>query len=329
MEESQWVDGNASRQDVTVFCCQRCRCVLFSKEQLSSQHDEGRHQFAYRRQRKEANQAQVAAPADHQAPNGEAREGEEEDEESGGGTVNKCTSWFVSEPNAWMSRCTSGDDTSTGKLVCPSCTNRVGSFSWSGSQCSCGTWIVPAFQFPKSKLDTRIRAMDSIPADAQSPTITAAPEPFEEALENFQISDEGTSESRGSEIQELRKAKHREWLDHTNVGDGEAYWRSALYQGGGEECSLTTIQKKSFDGVAQVSDMLSKSSAKLAGRITVLQGPKALAAPSTSTRVLFSVEGIEGVMGETLVWSSEEDCKVHHVIRVRNPFEDMYMSDTV
>ena len=40
-----------------------------------------------------------------------------------------------------------------GKLHCPGCSSRLGSFSWAGSQSATGAWIVPAFQLHLSRLD--------------------------------------------------------------------------------------------------------------------------------------------------------------------------------
>lgn len=44
-----------------------------------------------------------------------------------------------------------------GKLVCPNarCAARLGSFNWSGTQCSCGSWVVPAVQVVGSKVDRK------------------------------------------------------------------------------------------------------------------------------------------------------------------------------
>ena len=44
-----------------------------------------------------------------------------------------------------------------GKIVCPNlkCGNRVGSHNWSGAQCACGAWVVPAIQFLKKTVDLR------------------------------------------------------------------------------------------------------------------------------------------------------------------------------
>ncbi|CAA7045443.1 unnamed protein product [Microthlaspi erraticum] len=43
-------------------------------------------------------------------------------------------------------------DVSEGKLMCPECKARIGSFHWSGSYCSCGSKIVPAFQLQMSRV---------------------------------------------------------------------------------------------------------------------------------------------------------------------------------
>eukprot|EP00250_Pteridium_aquilinum_P012107 c20516_g1_i1 orf=399-1382(-) len=61
-----------------------------------------------------------------------------------------CTSVFV-EPMQWMMAVQEGGV--LGKLSCASCNARLGSFNWAGVQCSCGTWVVPAFQLHKSRLD--------------------------------------------------------------------------------------------------------------------------------------------------------------------------------
>ncbi|XP_010489973.1 PREDICTED: dual specificity protein phosphatase 12-like [Camelina sativa] len=66
------------------------------------------------------------------------------------GDPNQCTSIFV-EPIVWMN--TVEDFVSEGKLLCPKCSAKVGSFDWSGSYCSCGSKIVPAFQLQMSRVD--------------------------------------------------------------------------------------------------------------------------------------------------------------------------------
>ncbi|MCL7023093.1 hypothetical protein MKW94_012203 [Papaver nudicaule] len=39
------------------------------------------------------------------------------------------------------------------KLLCVGCNARLGSFNWAGMQCSCGTWVNPAFQLHKNRID--------------------------------------------------------------------------------------------------------------------------------------------------------------------------------
>lgn len=73
-----------------------------------------------------------------------------------------CTSWFL-EPCAWMGDISAVDGNVVdvmclliGKLLCSSCKTRVGDYHWHGSQCSCGQWVVPAFQIIKSRVDVRM-----------------------------------------------------------------------------------------------------------------------------------------------------------------------------
>lgn len=59
-----------------------------------------------------------------------------------------CTSFFVEKPK-WLDARGRLSDT----IYCPKCNYKVGHFSWIGSQCSCGEWIKPSFQFPISRVD--------------------------------------------------------------------------------------------------------------------------------------------------------------------------------
>lgn len=68
-----------------------------------------------------------------------------------GGGAPVCASYFV-EPMAWMEGV---DDPYTleGKIQCPKCASKLGTFSWPGSQCSCGAWVAPAFVIHKKNVD--------------------------------------------------------------------------------------------------------------------------------------------------------------------------------
>ncbi|XAR68402.1 Phosphoprotein phosphatase [Bertholletia excelsa] len=62
----------------------------------------------------------------------------------------ECSSIFI-EPLRWMTTVEEGG--LEGKLSCVHCEARLGYFNWSGIQCSCGSWITPAFQLHKSRVD--------------------------------------------------------------------------------------------------------------------------------------------------------------------------------
>lgn len=62
-----------------------------------------------------------------------------------------CNKTYFVEPLSWMKNVT---QTTQGKLHCPKCNSKVGSFSWiMGCQCPCGSQIAPAFYLVPSKVD--------------------------------------------------------------------------------------------------------------------------------------------------------------------------------
>jgi dual specificity phosphatase 12 len=40
-----------------------------------------------------------------------------------------------------------------GRLDCPRCHTKLGSYCWSGAQCSCGRWVTPAFMLHRKQVD--------------------------------------------------------------------------------------------------------------------------------------------------------------------------------
>ena len=62
-----------------------------------------------------------------------------------------CSSYFVDPDSLAIGAFTDNE----GKLNCPHCRAKLGSFTWSGEQCSCGRWVTPAFMFNKSKVDEK------------------------------------------------------------------------------------------------------------------------------------------------------------------------------
>lgn len=137
-----------------VYCCRKCRRPLFTPEQLTD-HDTGKHAFAYRRQAKEKSRAVSTDGV------GDAVV-----------SSSSCSSFFLQDALQWMEvgggskywrwssreRERIGDgrrvhpscavasprtivqDASSdveGKLNCQKCAVRVGTLKWVGSQCSC------------------------------------------------------------------------------------------------------------------------------------------------------------------------------------------------
>jgi len=105
----------------TRYACRRCRTILFGENDLEDPpHTPSRHNFSM-------------AKVHH----------------AGGNSVQRCQSIFLGTASDWM-----GDmNEAEGKFSCPKCSTKLGHYSWSGAQCSCGTWVVPAIQVPASKVD--------------------------------------------------------------------------------------------------------------------------------------------------------------------------------
>lgn len=57
---------------------------------------------------------------------------------------------LFTEPLKWTQSCSSEIE---GKLYCPGCSAKVGSYNWCGEPCVCGTWVIPAFHFKRGHLD--------------------------------------------------------------------------------------------------------------------------------------------------------------------------------
>lgn len=62
----------------------------------------------------------------------------------------QCTSYFLDDEVDWLPK---DSGTISGKLNCNKCSAKIGNFSWTSTQCSCGTWVAPAFQIHKSRVD--------------------------------------------------------------------------------------------------------------------------------------------------------------------------------
>ncbi|CAK9304401.1 unnamed protein product [Gordionus sp. m RMFG-2023] len=66
-------------------------------------------------------------------------------------TESVCKDYIFVEPVTWMRQQIT--DLVQGKIHCPKCKAKLGSFNWAGEKCGCQTWITPAFNIQKSKID--------------------------------------------------------------------------------------------------------------------------------------------------------------------------------
>lgn len=68
------------------------------------------------------------------------------------GAARTCLHYFYTEPLAWMTNELKKGEIE-GKFACPKCTAKIGGYSWKGSRCSCGKWMVPAIHVQSAKVD--------------------------------------------------------------------------------------------------------------------------------------------------------------------------------
>ncbi|KAJ3067308.1 dual specificity phosphatase 12 [Podochytrium sp. JEL0797] len=110
--------------------CRMCRRVLLREDSILP-HESGIGQTAFQYRKRDTAIEQLSS--------------------TGKGNASKCSSHCV-EPMEWMTEV--GEGYVEGKILCPGkCGGKLGSFSWSGIACPCGTWVAPAFMINKQKVD--------------------------------------------------------------------------------------------------------------------------------------------------------------------------------
>ena len=101
------------------YACRKCRSIMFGEDDFEKPpHEPAMHHFGYRKT------------------------------DAGSGSV--CQSLFLHYVPPGMTTDTSMNE---GKITCPKCETKVGHWNWAGAQCSCGTWVCPAIQVPRSRVD--------------------------------------------------------------------------------------------------------------------------------------------------------------------------------
>ena len=128
------------------FACRSCRKVLFDQSQIVPHPPQPTlhpSSFKYRRKPEVVSTSTTEtspSPSESAGTSSMIQEDAQQD---------SCTSYFVEPSQEWMG----GVSAQEGKLVCPKCSTRIGSWKWGGIQCSCGVWHTPGFQIPKSRVD--------------------------------------------------------------------------------------------------------------------------------------------------------------------------------
>lgn len=115
------------------YACRKCRTILFGDNDMEDPpHSQSQHSFSIRK-------------AGH-----------------GQNHASSCQSFFLQDGISWMGEMSDIE----GRIDCPKCSTKLGNWHWSGAQCSCGTWVVPAIQIPKSKVDQIVPMKTELPSGA-------------------------------------------------------------------------------------------------------------------------------------------------------------------
>lgn len=117
----------------TIFACRICRTPLLDESHLADGHEQNLHSFHSSKQ-----QQQPRSGISNSSSSSSA-----------------CQSLFCDETVLQFLTDTAdgGGGEVEGRLRCYRCAAKLGHWNWSGAQCSCGTWVVPAIQIPISKVD--------------------------------------------------------------------------------------------------------------------------------------------------------------------------------
>lgn len=119
------IDGEPVSTTTTKYACKICRLILFDQSDLQSPPHQRKRRDHHRYYDKFANNSN-----------------------------NPCESIFLSNPMTWMNqKVMNSNNIIQGKLNCPKCSTKIGSWNWSGAQCSCGSWVTPAIQILASRVD--------------------------------------------------------------------------------------------------------------------------------------------------------------------------------
>ncbi|XP_076183552.1 dual specificity protein phosphatase MPK-4 [Ptiloglossa arizonensis] len=127
------------RPEPTVYRCKKCRRIVASASNILPHMPKEKQIWRHISTKRTSKQSK---------PANEPVEPQKKEEPQ---PIEFCTKILFVEPLAWMPDITHNVE---GKLNCPKCSTKLGSFSWiAGSQCPCGSKIAPAFYLVPSKVD--------------------------------------------------------------------------------------------------------------------------------------------------------------------------------
>lgn len=121
------MEGNVS--DSKLYKCRKCRLSLFKGDYVVNAHSKTVH-------------------GDEVNP--------KEDSVCCASLTEKDTVWYLKDDNlpAWVEPLINQANWIKGKLTCPKCNGRIGSFDYvCGSKCQCGDYVLPAVHVVRGKID--------------------------------------------------------------------------------------------------------------------------------------------------------------------------------
>ncbi|XP_034194324.1 dual specificity protein phosphatase MPK-4 [Osmia lignaria lignaria] len=123
----------------TVYRCKKCRRIVASASNILPHLPREKQIWRHISSKRSSKQSKVSRDPVEPSKREEQQ------------PVEFCTKILFVEPLAWMPDIIHNVE---GKLNCPKCGTKLGSFSWiAGSQCPCGSKIAPAFYLVPSKVD--------------------------------------------------------------------------------------------------------------------------------------------------------------------------------
>ncbi|KAG1051977.1 hypothetical protein G6F43_005852 [Rhizopus delemar] len=139
--------NNNSKKPLKTLRCRKCRRLLVGGENVID-HEPGKGQMSFSYHKRNADINATTATTTTSEPV-ETNKALNPLLASLAAKNNTCSSHFI-EPMQWLEGFV---EDLQGRIDCPKCQCKIGSYNWSGDQCSCGRWITPSFMLHSNKVD--------------------------------------------------------------------------------------------------------------------------------------------------------------------------------